>query len=217
MLIYRDVRGPQGEDGVYADPDGVIDRENDLVKFYHRKGNPYGFSFQLQVDWKELSVSTYFSASWGGYDFLPKSTRTPLNSIKSSGNYKDMEYTNLPSFWANNMFVYDDVLDADGNVTVAANRDARYPNLRYSTNYETSTFWKIKSTRVTIPYITVAYSLPKSIVQKAGISSCRINLTGQNMISLYNPYPDNFMDPMSGTYGNYPNLRTFTLGVNVSF
>ena len=128
-----------------------------------------------------------------------------------------MEYTNLPSFWANNMFVYDDVLDADGNVIVAANRDARYPNLRYSTNYETSTFWKIKSTRVTIPYITIAYSVPKSVVEKAGVSSCRINLTGQNMFSLYNPYPDNFMDPMSGTFGNYPYLRTFTLGVNVSF
>lgn len=217
MLIYRDVRGPQGEDGAYADPDGVIDRENDLIKISNRSGNHYGFSVKLQADWKELSVSTQFSASWGGYDFIPKSARSALNFIKSSGSYNDMEYTNLPSFWANDMFVYDDVLDADGNVTVAANRDARYPNLRYSTNYETSTFWKIKSTRVTIPYITIAYSVPKSVVEKAGVSSCRINLTGQNMFSLYNPYPDNFMDPMSGTFGNYPYLRTFTLGVNVSF
>ena len=36
------------------------------------------------------------------------------------------------------------------------------------------------------------------------------------MLSLYNPYPDNFIDPMC-SYGKYPTLRKFTLGVNVTF
>ena len=30
-------------------------------------------------------------------------------------------------------------------------------------------------------------------------------------------YPDNFMNPMSGSYGSYPNLRKWTVGVNLSF
>ena len=115
------------------------------------------------------------------------------------------------------MYVYNDVLDANGNVIAPANRDAIYPNLRYSINNETSTFWKISGTRITLRNITVAYSLPKAWVQKIGVESCRFNLTGQNMLSLYNPFPDHFMDPMDGTYGNYPNLRKITLGVNVSF
>ena len=34
-----------------------------------------------------------------------------------------------------------------------------------------------------------------------GIESCRFNITGQNLLSFYNPYPDNFIDPMT-TYGN---------------
>jgi hypothetical protein len=50
-----------------------------------------------------------------------------------------------------------------------------------------------------------------------GINSCRINITGQNLINFYNPYPDNFMNPMSGSYGSYPNLRKWTVGVNLSF
>ena len=49
-----------------------------------------------------------------------------------------------------------------------------------------------------------------------GIESCRFNITGQNLLSFYNPYPDNFIDPMT-TYGNYPTLRKFTIGVNLTF
>ena len=46
--------------------------------------------------------------------------------------------------------------------------------------------------------------------------SCRFNVTGQNLFSFYNPYPDNFIDPMT-SYGSYPTLRKFTIGVNVTF
>ena len=49
-----------------------------------------------------------------------------------SGSYTDLEYTNMPSFWnTDNMFVYNDVVDASGNVVVKANRNAKYPNLRW--------------------------------------------------------------------------------------
>lgn len=216
MLIYKDIRGPQNPDGTYQAADGVVDKDVDLVKISNRS-NPYGFTINLGGDWKGLSFSAQFNASWGGYNFLPKAARSIYNPVKSSGDYKDMEYTNLPSFWADNMYVYDNVLDANGNIVAPANRDAKYPNLRYSVNNETSTFWKISGTRVTLRNITIAYSLPKAWIQKIGVESCRFNLTGQNMLSLYNPYPDNFMDPMDGTYGSYPNLRKITLGVNVSF
>lgn len=216
MLIYKDIRGPQNVDGSYQEADGVVDKEVDLVKISNRS-NPYGLTVNLGGEWKGLSFSAQLSAGWGGYSFLPKTARSIQNSIKSSGDYKDMEYTNLPSFWADNMYVYDNVLDANGNVVASANRDARYPNLRYSVNNETSTFWKISGTRITLRNVTIAYALPKAWVQKVGVSSCRFNLTGQNLLSLYNPYPDNFMDPLDGNYGNYSNLRKITLGVNISF
>ena len=32
-----------------------------------------------------------------------------------------------------------------------------------------------------------------------------------------NPYPDRFMSPLAGAYGKYPNLRKWTIGVNLSF
>ena len=98
------------------------------------------------------------------------------------------------------------------------NRNGSLPNLAYtSVNSVASSFWRVSSTRITLNRLTIAYTLPSSIVKAAGLSSARINITGQNLINFYNPYPDNFMNPMAGSYGSYPNLRKFTVGVNLSF
>ena len=115
------------------------------------------------------------------------------------------------------MFVYQDVLDDQGNVVAAQNLTAKYPNLRFANiNSEASTFWKVSNTNVSLRNITIAYSLPKTLIGKLGLESCRLNLTGQNLLCFYNPYPDKFMSPMS-SFSTYPTLRKFTLGVNVSF
>ena len=116
------------------------------------------------------------------------------------------------------MYVYEDVLDANGNVVAAMNRNAKYPNLRYKeVNSQASTFWKVSAANIRLRNLTVAYNLPKEWLTPIGISSCRLNLTCQNLFSFYNPYENGVWDTWAGTYGNYPNLRKFTLGVNVSF
>jgi hypothetical protein len=137
--------------------------------------------------------------------------------VSTASGYDVMQYTNLPSFWSGNMFVYEDVLDGQGRVVAAQNRDAIYPNLRFSdVNSVVSTFWKVNNANVLLRNLTLAYALPKAWVSKVGIESCRLNITGQNLLSLYNPYPGKFMDPNS-PYSKYPTLRKITMGLNVSF
>jgi hypothetical protein len=100
---------------------------------------------------------------------------------------------------------------------MAANRDAELPNLNYSSvNSVASTFWRVSGTRVQLNRLTLAYAIPSKYTKIAGIQSCRLNVTGQNLLSLYNPYPDNFIDPMY-SYGSYPTLRKITIGVNLTF
>ncbi len=211
MLIYKDVRGLQQEDGTAAGPDGVVDAENDLVRISNRS-NPYGFTINFGCEYKRFSLSGQFSANWGGYTTMPTWMLKP--AIYTNGSIVD---TNMPSFWnVDNMYSYQDILDGSGNVVVAENHDANYPNLAYSVNSQPSTFWRISAARVALKNLTLAYSLPTKWLNTIGIQSCRINVTGQNLLSLYNPYPENFMDPMM-TYGSYPTLRKFTVGVNVSF
>lgn len=210
MLIYKDVRGSYDEStGKYAGPDGVVDRDNDQVCLSNRS-NPYGFTTNFGAEWKGLSFTAQLSASWGGYTLIPSA------ALKPSGN---IEYTNMPSFWnPDNMYAYQDVYDGSGNLVVAENKQAPYPNLAYTNvNAVASSFWRVSAARVSLNRLTIAYSLPKAWFGNIGIKSARINITGQNLINFYNPYPDNFTSPMAGTYGSYPNLRKFTVGVNLSF
>ena len=215
MLIYKDVRGQKQADGTYGAPDGVVDTENDLVHM-NKRNNPYAITMNLGCEWKNLSFSAQLHASWGGYSYIDANARGAKNIMTTDGGATVLGYTNVPSFWANDMFVYEDVLDAAGNVVCPANQGAYYPNMAYSLNTANSTFWRVSGTRITLRNITVAYTLPKDIVKAIGLSSVRFNLTGQNMLSLYNPYPDNFIDPMD-SYGAYPTLRKITLGVNIGF
>ena len=211
MLIYKDVRGAQQSDGSYAAPNGIVSYDEDQVQLSKRSSNPYGFTANIHADYKGISLTAQLRASWGSYSVIPSMAIKP---------YYGIEATNMPSFWnVDDMYSYQDVLDASGNAVVMANRDGYYPNLAYSSvNSVASSFWRVSNTRVTLSRLTLAYSLPKAWLDALGIGiqSARFNLTGVNLISFYNPYPKNFIDPMC-SYGSYPTLRKFTIGVNLSF
>ena len=210
MLIYKDVRGQYDPaTGTYEGPDHIVDKDNDQVCLSNRN-NPYGFTINAGADWKGLSLTAQFGASWGGYTTLPSQAISPQGSI---------EYYNMPSFWnPDNMFVYSDIYDGQGNLLMEQNREAEYPNLMYSSiNSVASSFWRVSAASVRLSRLTLAYTLPSKWFKSVGIKSARVNVTGVNLINFYNPYPDKFMSPMAGTFGNYPNLRKWTIGVNLSF
>ena len=208
MLIYKDVRGQQLEDGSYEGPDGIVSQDDDQVRISNHD-NDYGFTTNFGCEWKGFSLSGQLSASWGGYTTLNTAMLKPGNGI---------EMTNMPSFWnPDNMFVYQDIYDGQGNLVMPANREAKYPNLAYSSvNAIASTFWRVSAARVRLNRITLAYRIPSEWTKKLGIQSARINITGQNLIDFYNPNPDNFMSTWSN-YGSYPTLRKWTVGLNLSF
>jgi len=210
MLIYKDVRGAQQADGTYAPADGIVDKDNDQVRLSTRSSNPYGFTTNFSVEWKGLSLAGQLSASWGSYSVIP-------GSALKAGSY-GLEVTNMPSFWkVDNMYSYQDVTDASGNIVVKENRDAKYPNLAYSSvNSITSSFWRVSNTSVRLSRLTLAYAIPKDWTKKAHIANARINVTGQNLFEFCNDYPDHFMSKMT-SYGSYPTLRKWTIGLNLTF
>ena len=211
MLIYKDVRGAYNQEtGTYAGPDGVVDKDNDQVELGHRN-NIYGATMNLGIDWKGLSVTAQIGASWGGYTLVPATAR----GVASGSN---LEFYNMPSFWdPDNMYVYQDIYDGSGNKIMAENRNGEYPNLAWGINTNESSFWRVSSARVALNRLTIAYNLPSKWFGNIGIKGARINVTGTNLINFYNPYPDKFTNPMAGSYGAYPNLRKWTVGVNLSF
>ena len=212
MLIYKDVRGAfNQETGTYDGPDGIVDRDNDQVQLSNRS-NPYGFTINLHADWKGLALTAQFGANWGGYTTLPSAAI----QVPSTSN---IEFYNMPSFWnPDNMYNYQDVYDGSGRLIVKQNREAEYPNLAYqSVNGVASSFWRISAASVRLTRLTLAYTLPNQWFRSIGIKNVRLNITGQNLINFYNPYPEKFTSPMAGTYGAYPTLRKWDIGLNLSF
>jgi hypothetical protein len=207
MLIYEDVRGQNNGDGTWGEPDGKVDK-NDMIQISERSSNPYGFTLNFGGSWKSLSLSAQFAAAWGAKAIIQTDFRQAAS---------DYEYANMPSSFAD-MFNYQDIYDASGNITVPANRNASMPNMRYSSvNQVASSFWMVNAASVSLRNVTLAWTMPKQWISKVGLSSVRLNLTVQNAVNFYNPYPDKSWASWGGTYGRYPNLRKFTMGVNVSF
>ena len=207
MLIYEDVRGQNKGDGTWEAADGKVDK-NDMIRLSERSTNPYGFTLNFGGSWKSLSLSAQFAAAWGAKALIQTDFRQAAS---------DYEYSNMPSSFAD-MFNYQDIYDAAGNITVPKNINASMPNMRYKdVNQVASSYWMINAATVQLRNITLAWVMPKNWISKVGLSNVRLNFTVQNALNLYNPYPDKAWASYGGTYTRYPNLRKYTMGINVSF
>ncbi len=212
MLIYKDQAGAWDPERKCFDPnpDGIVSLkdDSDKIKLSHRSSNPYGMTFNFGGSFKSFSLQAQLGASWGAYVMANTSIRKAASGL---------EYNNIPAFWKD-MYVYEDVLDANGVVTVEANHDAIYPSIQYeSCNNLESTFWRLKGTTISLRNISLSYTLPKTWLKYVGIESCRLNMTCQNAINFVSPHIEDAWSSWGGNYGYYPNLRKITLGVNVSF
>ena len=208
MLIYEDIQGDNNGDGTYGPRDGKVTAGNDYVRLSEYTSNPYGCTLNFGISYKSFSLQAQLGASWGAKAMVGNDFRQAAN------NY---EYENMPSSFSD-MFNYEAIYDASGNITVPTNIDAYMPNMRYSkVNDAASSFWLIDATAITLRNITVAYTFPKKWVNYIGVSNVRLNLTVQNAINFINNYPDKSWASWAGSYGRYPNLRKFTMGINVSF
>lgn len=96
--------------------------------------------------------------------------------------------------------------------------DALLPRLSgASTNAMTSDFFYKKSAYIRLKNLTIGYELPHKLLSKAGISQLRIYLAGTNLFtgSNLNKYGIDPEAPWLFSY--YPQQRTYSIGVNLSF
>ena len=98
--------------------------------------------------------------------------------------------------------------------------NAFFPRLGGSTTngFISDHFYK-KAGYVRLKALSIGYNLPKDILRKLNIQGLRIYFSGTNLLT-FNKLKDFQVDPESPS-GNaayyYPQLRTITLGANLSF
>ena len=209
MLAYQDLGGTMNDStGIQNGPDGRIEEDEDYAKLV-KKNQSFGFRTSLQASWKSLSLFAAINASWGTY--------RQIDVIRQQ-NTSDYVIWNREPFWTD---MYSEGIvftDENGNETIKyANTDGKYPNIAFDDNRNPSDFWQLPSFRAYIRTLTLAYTLPEQYSNKIGLEKIRFNVTGNNLWDLYNPYPGKYRNIYDASSVGYPTLRTWTLGVNVTF
>lgn len=197
-LAYQDLGGEM-KDGVQQGPNGQIVKEQDWAQMCGDHDD-HEISTKFSIKWKNLVVSTGLSASWGGVRMLDRKKM----DVKSDGTL----IWSPDSFWKN---MYDEEYNPNGI----------YPNYGVETKvggiFDNSDFWKLNTFRCHVRNLTIAYTLPREWTAPLKMQSVRFNLTGNNLWDLYNPYPDHYRNMYNDGAADYPTLRTWSLGVNISF
>lgn len=208
MLYYRDVRGDwDPETRTFGPKDGIVN-ENDRIQLKKPAKGPQGFASVFKLGYKGLSLNTVLSVNWGGYREVGNA-KTPFGSTLITGNYQ-----NRPAFWAN---MYHEELNPTGTIpnlsrAIAGGTQGSEGGI----NTVSSKFWQVSSFSLIMRNINLSYALPKTLTEKVGVSSFRLNLVAMNPFILYNPYKKYGLSPY-GSYDSYPVLKTYSLGVNIGF
>ncbi|WP_442591108.1 SusC/RagA family TonB-linked outer membrane protein [Pedobacter sp. AW31-3R] len=189
MIEYQDLRGPRDANGNFTAPDGIISENVDYTFLTPKSSNHYNVGFNLGGTYKTFSLNMVIGLSWGGQE-----------SVESAAVKRATATSNRPAFWADHW--------------TPENPNAEYPNPFYTNNYDRKTdFWFRSSTTFRMSNINLSYGLPTKWAERAGLANAKIFFVGTNPINFYNPY--DYKDN-TGAYDVYPNLRTFSLGLNVS-
>lgn len=160
-------------------------------------GNPnpdWTYGFTLNADWKNFDFSAFFQGSIG-------------NDIYKLYRRSNVALGNFEKKWLNRWHgegtsnTVPRIVEGDNN------------------NYQISDFFVEDGSYMRLKVLQIGYTLPKQMLNKIGIDNIRLYLQGENLFTVtnYTGY-----DPEVGTRngldsGTYPQARTFTFGVNVSF
>ncbi len=137
-----------------------------------------------------------------------------VNSIQGGKDYyygqPGSSLANPDNIYGSNLFKFD--------YWTPQNPNARYRQIGYYTVALGETFSPyIQRSFIRLQDMTIAYNLPKSILQKIKISRLKVYATGNNLLT----FTDwDGWDPETGTglaAGAYPLLRSYSIGLNVEF
>ena len=189
-LIFRDANG----DGEITVGNGDGDRV--FVGGFHPD---FSYSFNLNAEWKGFDISMFWQgvagkktvARWIGFE--PFMQGGPVLSKWRDAWDGEGSTNSMPALYNLSLFNY---LPITGLMSDWYLQNTSYLRLRN---------------------LQIGYNLPKRLIQKAGVSAVRMYVSGDNLITI----SDFEFDPERGdgswSTNTYPQLTSYTLGLNVTF
>jgi len=187
--------------------DGIIDNED---KVYSGSSLPdFEYGLNINASYKNFDLSLYFHGVSGNKIFNGVKFRT-----ETGMGYRNYSATTL-------------------NAWSETNKNTSIPRLTYNDpnqNNRVSTRFLENGSFLRLKNIQVGYNLPKEMLNKIGITYCRLYASANNLFTItdYSGYDPEIggEGPSSGSNalywrgvdnGTYPQARTFNLGVQVNF
>ena len=206
--------GVHAGDARYKDQngDGKIDESDKKVI-----GNPFpkvSYGITLGADFYGVDVQLFFQGVAGNslYNYQRQYLEGSGSSYALASYMKDDVWVGYTPAVQNAMIA------AGVNPFELENRNGTIPNpLGSPTNTENSTRFLEDGSYFRLKNLQIGYTFPLKWTQKFRCSRLRIYATGTNLFTVtkykgYDPEVGNGVD-----YGNYPQSRTFTFGLNVTF
>lgn len=201
-LKYVDING-----------DGKISRDSrDYVWLGYSRLPEMNGSLNIELSYKGFGLSALF--------YGVTMTNYPIVGVHSSGH---SDGTLFSCGWygaGGNAFkhVMENAFDPTA-VDLAAEASKRYPRIHVghnSNNDVLSDWWMIDGSYIRLKNVQLSYTLPEKITRKIRMSNAMIYIAGTNLFTLSH-YP--YLDPENPgiTNGYYPQQRTFSLGLNLTF
>ena len=198
---YKDVNG-----------DGKLDESDKMVI-----GNPFpkvSFGLNLGADFYGVDIQLFFQGVAG--NSIYNAQRQMLEGDGSS--YALADYMKKDVWVGYTPAVQNAMINAGVNPFELENRNGTIPNpLGSPTNTENSTRFIEDGSYLRLKNLQIGYTFPLKWTQKFRCSRLRLYATASNLFTItgYKGY-----DPEVGggvDYGNYPQSRTFTFGLNATF
>jgi len=179
--------------------DGIID-ENDQTRIGYNNVPEIIYGFGVSAAWKGFNFGAFFQGS-SNVEFLINGTDfIPFEQGSARGNV----YANIMERWN------------EAN----PNPNAIWPRLSYGTgineNYAASTYWLRDGSYIRLKTLDFGYTIPVKLTQKIGINNMRIYFLGYNILT-FSKFDMWDVELGEGNGSKYPNISTYSFGVNFSF
>ena len=200
---FRDIDGRDANGNLTGTADGTLNANDQTII-----GNPnpdFIWGWNNDLKFKNFDLNIFFQGSQGN-DILSY-TLMELNLLSGINNAT----TEALKRWT------------------PTNTDTDVPKASVGRTRRVSTRWIYDGSFMRLKNLALGYTLPASVLQKAGINKFRIYVSAQNILTItdYEGYDPEVNYRSEGAtdsnrnlgldYGSYPNAKSYTVGLNIGF
>ncbi len=165
------------------------------------------YGVTISMDYKGFDLSMFWQGSAKSSYYISGSSTNPFKmNTPDKGTF---DY--LGSYWRKADYTSSD------DVWIAGDYPAYRDGYTEINNYMTNTFWKRNGAYVRLKNIQIGYSLPESVLSKVGLKKARIYVQAYNWLTFNST---SYIDPETKggqEIGDYPQIKSFNVGVNLKF